>query len=369
MRTTKLILSQIDITENDAATLRGRSGLMLLLGLSFLPSLVVGFVSSSLGNNVHSCESRTCLLRREATGMTRTGGTDAEIKLTFELVSGIEKIGGKAWNRLVGPEDSPFLEYEWIHALESTGLACTETGWQPVHLALYNPEHRLVAAAPMYAKSHSMGEFIFDQSWADFAERSLGIRYYPKLLVAVPFTPAVGKRVLMEEGLSMEERTKIWQCIAKFLAQLVDDNKLSSVSVNWMLAKEVGAFVREKEPTNSQNIAAHIQDGVMTGPMGGGSDKEKGPTYLQRETIQYRFVNRNKETGQLYKSFDEYLSFFKSKRRVSMKRERRSVYEESRLRVEVIRGDDVRADARFYQTMHGKPRSLPWPWPWPWPWP
>jgi len=319
----------------------------------FLPTLVFGFVIPSKWNNgVNGYSWR----RKRVSDVHATSDivtTGAEVELTFELVSGVHNIDENAWNSLVGQEDSPFLEYAWIHALEKTGLACTETGWQPVHLAAYTPDRRLVAVAPMYAKSHSMGEFIFDQSWADFAERSLGIRYYPKLLVAVPFTPAVGKRFLIEQGLSTEEKLEIMRYVARFLAKLVDDNRLSSASVNWMLPEEVCGFVEEKEPTSPQDFdfAAHMKVGIMTGLMGG-SDHETRPTYLHRETIQYRFVNRNKNTGEVYKSFDDYLSFFKSKRRVSIKRERRSIYEESRLRVEVIRGDDPRADAQFYQTMY-----------------
>jgi predicted N-acyltransferase len=84
---------------------------------------------------------------------------DRELEVSYELVDGVEKVGKKAWNALVGPGDSPFVEYEWIHALESTGLASTATGWQPVHLCAYSgapgaANRTLVAATPLYAKVH-----------------------------------------------------------------------------------------------------------------------------------------------------------------------------------------------------------------------
>jgi uncharacterized protein len=279
--------------------------------------------------------------------------------ITFEVVSSITKIEKMNWNRLLQAEDSPFLDYEWIHALESTGLATTSTGWQPVHLCAYrNTSHgsgnrELIAAVPTYAKAHSMGEFIFDQSWADYAERALGIRYYPKLLTAVPFTPAVGKRILTHPSLSSAEIMSVRQQVAVFLAQLVDDNLLSGAHVNWMLPDEVDAFVTRTPPQNPRDYGARLADGI--GGLLGGPQRDthrKEPPYLLRETIQYRFVNMNKETGLMYRNFDEYLSFFKSKRRGSIRRERRSVYEDSKLRVEVIRGDDPRADLNFFMVMH-----------------
>ena len=98
------------------------------------------------------------------------------------------------WDALVGPDGSPFLEWDWLDALEQSGCVATKTGWAPHHLTV-REDGRLIAAAPMYLKGHSQGEFVFDHTWAEAAERA-GLSYYPKLLVAVPLTPATGRRIL-----------------------------------------------------------------------------------------------------------------------------------------------------------------------------
>ena len=102
-----------------------------------------------------------------------------------------------AWNRLAG--DEPFLRHEFLHALHETGCASEATGWAPRYLAAFDdtePE-RLVGAMPLYVKSHSRGEYVFDWAWADAYERH-GLEYYPKLLSAIPFTPVTGPRLLAE---------------------------------------------------------------------------------------------------------------------------------------------------------------------------
>ena len=101
-----------------------------------------------------------------------------------------------AWNRLAG--DYPFLRYEFLAALEQTGCVGGATGWTPRHLCMGTPAAPRVLA-PMYEKAHSWGEFVFDFAWARAWEES-GHAYYPKLLVAVPFTPATGPRILCAEG-------------------------------------------------------------------------------------------------------------------------------------------------------------------------
>src|SRR5262245_18223626 len=93
---------------------------------------------------------------------------------------------------LVGTDCSPLLEWDWLDALEQSGCTTAKTGWAPHHLTV-RERGRLIAAAPMYLKGHSQGEFVFDHTWADAAQRA-GLRYYPKLLVAVPLTPASGRR-------------------------------------------------------------------------------------------------------------------------------------------------------------------------------
>ena len=111
------------------------------------------------------------------------------------LLSGIADLPAAAWNRLAPPGD-PFLSAEYLGAMEASRSAATKTGWQPLHIAVEDAGE-LVAAAPLYAKGHSWGEYVFDHAWAD-AYRRAGGSYYPKLQVAVPFTPVPGRRLLAQ---------------------------------------------------------------------------------------------------------------------------------------------------------------------------
>jgi predicted N-acyltransferase len=100
------------------------------------------------------------------------------------------------WDRLAG--DNPFLSHAFLHALHETGCACADTGWEPCYVTLWEGD-RLAGAMPLYLKTHSYGEYVFDWSWAE-AYHKHGLRYYPKLLSAVPFTPAAGPRLLGESA-------------------------------------------------------------------------------------------------------------------------------------------------------------------------
>ena len=113
------------------------------------------------------------------------------------LAEGVASLPRAEWNALVGGE-SPFLEWEWLASLEESGAVGAETGWLARPLVA-REGGRLVAACPLYVKGHSEGEFVFDHGWADAARRA-GIRYYPKLLVGVPFTPVTGARFLVAPG-------------------------------------------------------------------------------------------------------------------------------------------------------------------------
>jgi hypothetical protein len=118
------------------------------------------------------------------------------------IVSSLDEIGQAAWDKLVAMQSdaNPFLSYAFLSALHETGCATPETGWQPQYLCLWRGDE-LHAALPLYAKSHSYGEYVFDWSWAD-AYRRHGRRYYPKLLSAIPFTPVSGNRLLARDDAS-----------------------------------------------------------------------------------------------------------------------------------------------------------------------
>jgi predicted N-acyltransferase len=217
----------------------------------------------------------------------------------IEMLEGVATVPRGAWNALVGDE-SPFLEWDWLASLEEAGCVGPETGWQPCPLVVRDGE-RLVAACPLYVKGHSEGEFVYDWGWADAAERA-GIRYYPKLLVGVPFTPVTGARFLVAEG---EDRALWIERLSAKLREICLANELSSVHVN---------FCREEE----------------TQPLAEGD-------YLLRLGIQYHWHNAG------YASFEDYLARFRSKRRNQIRRERRGVAEQG-LAIEALCGDAIGDD-------------------------
>ncbi|HEY1090122.1 MAG TPA: peptidogalycan biosysnthesis protein, partial [Burkholderiaceae bacterium] len=128
----------------------------------------------------------------------------------------------RAWNALLeaSPEPTPFMRLDYLQELHASGSACAETGWQPLFLTVSDRE-ALVAACPAYLKTHSYGEYVFDWAWADAYARH-GLDYYPKLLVAVPFTPVPGSRLLARNE---EARALLVQA----LLALAEQQELSSV--------------------------------------------------------------------------------------------------------------------------------------------
>ncbi len=213
-----------------------------------------------------------------------------------ELASGVAELPRGEWNALVG-EESPFLEWDWLASLEEAGTLTRESGWLP-HPLVVRDRGRLIAACPLYLKGHSQGEFVFDWGWADAAERA-GIRYYPKLLVGVPFTPVTGARFLVAPG---EDRALWTRRISEALREFCITRELSSVHVNFCLQSEL------------ELLAAS--------------------GFLPRIGIQYHWRNDG------YACFDDYLARFRSKRRNQIRRERRQL-EESGVRIEALAGDDI----------------------------
>ena len=117
------------------------------------------------------------------------------IGYSLSVASRLAAIDAAAWDACAGP-DNPFVSYAFLSALEDSGSANARAGWKPQHLTLAEPGGRIVACAPIYLKSHSYGEYVFDHGWADAYERAGG-SYYPKLQCAVPFSPVPGPRLLL----------------------------------------------------------------------------------------------------------------------------------------------------------------------------
>jgi uncharacterized protein len=201
---------------------------------------------------------------------------------TLRVLERVRDVPAEAWDALVGADSSPFVEHAWLDALEQTGCVGEDTGWTAAHLSLWRGE-LLVAASPSYLKMNSEGEFVFDWSWADFAHQA-GIRYYPKIVVAVPFTPATGDRVLVAPG---EDRATMTRIVAEAAREWCKRAGASGVHV---------LFPREEE-----------------------ASAWEASGYLRREGIQFHWHREGACT------FDDYLARFSSKQRNQIKRELRGV--------------------------------------------
>ncbi|MGO4397351.1 GNAT family N-acetyltransferase [Achromobacter sp. PAB15] len=160
------------------------------------------------------------------------------LRLTIE--TDLSRIDAQAWDALAG--DQPFLRHAFLCALHETGCAAPETGWAPHYLALWR-DGGLVAATPLYLKSHSRGEYVFDYAWADAFQRH-GMRYYPKLLSAIPFTPVTGPRLLASND---EDRATLVRGLVAFAEEV----KVSSLHLlfpsdaDMRVLREAGFMIRE----------------------------------------------------------------------------------------------------------------------------
>jgi predicted N-acyltransferase len=146
-----------------------------------------------------------------------------QIKPQYSItwLSKIAEIPKKVWDNLAEPLKTPFLEWEWLNNLEKSGSATARSGWQPCHLTVWQG-NELIAAAPLYLKNHSYGEFVFDHQWADLSYR-LGVPYYPKLLGMTPFTPAVGYRFLIAPG---EDEAQITELMVAAIDHFCANNRI-----------------------------------------------------------------------------------------------------------------------------------------------
>lgn len=177
------------------------------------------------------------------------------------------------------PPTDPFVTYRFLRALEVSGSVGEGTGWHP-HYLLARENRVLIACAPMYLKTHSQGEYIFDFNWADAYERAGG-QYYPKLQTAVPFTPATGRRFLCKQGLEAKGQAALKEAMVK----IASDNHLSSAHVT---------FCSEAE------AIAGAEMGLM-----------------HRKSTQFHWVNDD------YSDFDDFLNALSSRKRKNIRKERR----------------------------------------------
>ena len=227
-----------------------------------------------------------------------------------EVHDRLADIGREAWDRLVGR--SPFLEFDFLSTLEETGCVSAKTGWSPRHLTVRAGDGgEIVGGAATYLKQHSMGEYVFDHAWADAAQRA-GLSYYPKLLVAAPFTPVVGERLLVAPDVSTGAAADVRRALGQALVQLAEAANLSSIHVNFC------------DPADRDALAD-------TG-------------YIERTGYQYVWQNTGGWT-----SWDEWIGgALRAKRRKEVRRERRAVADAG-VRVEMVAGEAI--DESLMRTM------------------
>jgi len=212
---------------------------------------------------------------------------DRESEIVAKIASCVGGLNATAWDRLVGGD--PFLSHAFLSSLEDSNSVGRGTGWTPAPI-LVEEEGRLVAATPAYLKTHSQGEYVFDHGWADAWERAGG-QYYPKLQVAVPFTPVPGPRLLgnrPQQLLTAIEAVTVQNEISSAHITFIDDNGLA-------------------EAERRQ--------------------------WLMRDGIQYHWFNRG------YASFDDFLASLKHSKRKSIRKERRDACEG--LEIRALRGDEI----------------------------
>ena len=204
-------------------------------------------------------------------------------RLNIRFVDSLNAVPAAAWDALE-TNGNPFLRHAFLRALEETGCVGGRSGWHGQHL-LIEQDGRLLAAAPVYAKDHSYGEYVFDWAWANAYQRA-GLRYYPKLVVAVPFTPVTGPRLLIAPG------TDEAQLLAIAGEALIEHARaLRASSVHWLFTPDRQTKALE------------------------------GPTWLRRSGYQFHWENRG------YGSFDDYLAALTAEKRKKVRRERRQVTE------------------------------------------
>jgi uncharacterized protein len=222
-----------------------------------------------------------------------------QIKTRYSLAwfSKLSEIPRSVWDAMALPLKTPFLEWEWLNNLETSGSAIARAGWQPNHLTVWR-DRTLIAAAPLYLKSHSSGEFVFDHQLADLSHR-IGIEYYPKLLGMSPFTPAVGYRFLMAPDVDEEE-------------------------VTTLMVREIDQFCTRHHLSGCNFLFVDPDWRSLMERLGFTSWMHHG----------YIWQNQG------FQTFDDYLKCFNSNQRRNIKRERKAVTTAG-LRMQVHQGEEI----------------------------
>ncbi len=208
--------------------------------------------------------------------------------LQVKIAQGLKAVPASDWDACAvsagsGDDDpvNPFVSHAFLSALEDSGCVGPKAGWSPVHVLVEDEAGALLGAAPCYLKSHSMGEYVFDHAWADAYTRAGG-RYYPKLQVAVPFTPATGPRLLVPNG---SQADHVRSYLIAGLRALRDQTGASSIHATFLQEADLEALTSEE--------------------------------FLRRDDQQFHWFNEG------YKGFEDFLEALASRKRKAIRRERR----------------------------------------------
>ncbi len=216
--------------------------------------------------------------------------------MEIKQITAISQIDRQAWNKLAG-ESYPFMRHEFLSALEESGCVSEKTGWQPMHILAFE-NNALMACMPLYLKSHSRGEYVFDHQWV-YAYEQNGVSYYPKWLTAIPFTPCQGLRIAFNEK---ADQHKACMAIFDFIKAISEQGNISSWHCLFPVEGQLETF-------------RHLGLAV-------------------REGVQFQWFNRD------YKSFDDFLGVFSSSKRKMLKKERRKIAEQGIKMIQLL-GKDV----------------------------
>jgi len=236
--------------------------------------------------------------------------------LRVTVIGTIDNISADDWDACAGPYGNPFLYHRFLLALEQSGSAVPEAGWTPLHIIAKNGDD-IKGVMPLYVKTHSQGEYIFDHGWAEAYHRAGG-RYYPKLVSAVPFTPATGPRVLSDDS-------DVQNVLISGACQLAEQNGFSSLHVNFI-------------PKDQYD---------QLGNMG----------LLQRTHEQFHWENDS------YENFDDFLAALQSRKRKQIRKERAQAAEN--VKIYEFSGDDILPEHwdafwQFYQDTGARKYGTPY---------
>lgn len=215
--------------------------------------------------------------------------------MKITTINSIAEVSGEEWDALAG-ENNPFVEHAFLHLLETSGSVGPGTGWYPAHVLVWDDDDTLIGGAPTYIKTDSYGEYIFDWNWVEMSHR-LGIEYYPKIVVAAPFTPATGPRLLFHPN---SDKEAVWASIVVGLKELLKAADASSIHI---------LFCQDEE-------AAFLETAGLA----------------RRSTHQYHWRNNN------YQCFDDFLGALRSSSRKQIRKERRKVAEAD-IEMDLVWGD------------------------------